>query len=148
MPEKNGNQPERKRQITISYVVLAGFALLLFQGLAAHFFATAEIPYSQFETLLKDGKIADLTASDTKISGTLKEPLPDGRKQFITTRVDPNLARDLEGKGVTYSGEVPGYLSQFLSWILPIGLFYLIWIFVIRRMADRQGLGGAMAIGK
>lgn len=148
MAEKQPNQPERKQQITIWYIFLAGILLLIFQALSASFLATEEIPYSQFEQLLRDGKIADVTASETKVHGSLKEPLTDGRKQFVATRVDPALAQQLEGKGITYSGEVPGYLSQLLSWVVPIGLFYLVWMFVIRRMAERQGLGGAMAIGK
>ena len=32
--------------------------------------------------------------------------------------------------------------------MIPIGIFYLIWLFFFRRFAERQGLGGLMAIGK
>ena len=32
--------------------------------------------------------------------------------------------------------------------MLPIFIFYLIWTYGIRRMAERQGLGGLMTIGK
>ena len=35
-----------------------------------------------------------------------------------------------------------------MSWVLPIFFFYLIWTYGIRRMAERQGFGGLMAIGK
>ena len=31
---------------------------------------------------------------------------------------------------------------------MPIFIFYLIWTYGIRRMAERQGFGGLMAIGK
>ena len=146
-----GNQtktPEPKHQFAIWYIFLAGILLLIFQSVAASFLATAEIPYSQFVQLLQDGKIADVAASESKIHGNLKDPLPDGRKQFVTTRVDPALAHELEGKGIIFAGETPGYLGQILSWILPIVLFYLIWMFVVRRMVVGQGLDGAMAIGK
>ena len=34
------------------------------------------------------------------------------------------------------------------TWALPIFIFYLIWTYGIRRMAERQGFGGLMAIGK
>ena len=40
------------------------------------------------------------------------------------------------------------FLSTILSWALPIFIFYLIWTYGIRRMAERQGFGGLMAIGK
>jgi cell division protease FtsH len=39
-------------------------------------------------------------------------------------------------------------LSTILSWVLPIFAFYLIWTYGIRRMAERQGFGGLMTIGK
>jgi hypothetical protein len=32
--------------------------------------------------------------------------------------------------------------------VVPIFIFYLIWTYGIRRMAERQGFGGLMAIGK
>jgi cell division protease FtsH len=32
--------------------------------------------------------------------------------------------------------------------VVPIFIFYLIWTYGIRRMAERQGFGGLMSIGK
>jgi hypothetical protein len=83
------------------------------------------------------------------IQGTLKEPFPDGRKLFYTVRVDPELADKLKEHGVTITGTPSSsFLSTILSWVLPIFIFYLIWTYGIRRMAERQGFGGLMAIGK
>ncbi|MBO0754473.1 MAG: ATP-dependent zinc metalloprotease FtsH, partial [Bradyrhizobiaceae bacterium] len=83
------------------------------------------------------------------IQGRLKEPLPDGRKLFYTVRVDPALADKLSQHGVTITGAPTNtVLSTILSWVLPIFLFYLIWLYGVRRMAERQGFGGLMAIGK
>src|SRR5918912_1495691 len=39
-------------------------------------------------------------------------------------------------------------LRDILSWILPVLLFFGIWAFFVRRMAERQGLGGLMTVGK
>ena len=83
------------------------------------------------------------------IQGTLKEPFPDGRKQFYTVRVDPGLADKLKAHGVIITGAPScNFLSTILSWVLPIFIFYLIWTYGFRRMAERQGLGGLMSIGK
>ena len=38
--------------------------------------------------------------------------------------------------------------STILSWVVPIFIFYLIWTYGVRRMAERQGFGGLMSIGK
>jgi cell division protease FtsH len=67
---------------------------------------------------------------------------------FRTVRVeDPQLVDQLEAQGVKFKGVRPGFLSTlFVSWILPIGLLFLFWIFLSRRMA---GAGQAvMRIGK
>ena len=83
------------------------------------------------------------------VRGTLKEPFPDGRKEFYTVRVEPGLADKLRAHGVVITGAPSStFLSTILSWVLPIFIFYLIWTYGFRRMAERQGLGGLMSIGK
>ena len=68
-------------------------------------------------------------------------------KQFVTTRVTPDLATVLDKHHVTYSGEIPStWLTDILSWVLPAVIFFGLWMFVIRRFG--QGAGGLMAIGK
>jgi cell division protease FtsH len=146
MADGQPSKPE-KHWPTLWFIYVAIFAVFLIQGLLANLDKTSRIPYSQFQSLLRDGKVTSLTVADGTISGDLKEPLPGGQKQFATNRVDTALAQELEKSGVTFSGEPPSVVGQLLSWILPIGIFYLIWFFVIRRMGG-QGLGGAMALGK
>jgi len=60
--------------------------------------------------------------------------------EFRTERVeDPDLVRELEKAHVNFSGVRPSFLSQFLwTWILPIGLIFLLWRFFAKRM---QGFG-------
>ena len=66
-----------------------------------------------------------------------------------SARVDPGLADKLKEHGVTITGAPSStFLSTVLSWVLPIFIFYLIWTYGFRRVAERQGLGGLMSIGK
>ena len=83
------------------------------------------------------------------IQGKVKDKLPSGKSAFVTARVDAALAEKLEAKGVVVTG-VPsgGLLQSILSWTLPLFMFYLVWVFMSRRLSDRQGLGGFMSIGK
>src|SRR3712207_7421116 len=54
-------------------------------------------PYTTlFRSLLRGGKVAQIGISDRFIQGTLKEPLPGGQTRFATTRVDPDLAQELQ----------------------------------------------------
>jgi cell division protease FtsH len=69
--------------------------------------------------------------------------------QFVATRVDPDLAKELDESGVEYSQERQSlFLNAIVSWVLPALLFVGIWLLLIRRMAERGGAGGLMAIGK
>jgi cell division protease FtsH len=138
----------KQTRFHIGYWVAAIIGILVLQ----YFYTTAQtiepIPYSQFQQLLHDGKVAEIGVSDRYIQGKLKEPLPNGKKQFVTTRVDPQFADELQKYGVTYTGKVESTLvSDLLSWVIPVLLFFGLWSFLARRMG--QGLGGGlMSIGK
>jgi cell division protease FtsH len=73
----------------------------------------------------------------------------DGKKYFVTTRVDQPVAEELEKYNVPFSGSTgQSLLRDILSWVLPVLIFFGIWAFFIRRMAERQGLGGLMSVGR
>jgi cell division protease FtsH len=141
----------RKQSIAIGYVFAAGILLILLQWALATYNTVESIPYSQFEQLLTDGKVAEVSVGQDIIQGKLKanEKLPSGKTAFVTARVDLPLAEKLQGKGVTVTG-VPsgGPFQTILSWVVPALMFYLVWVFLGRRLAERQGFGGLMSIGK
>jgi cell division protease FtsH len=139
----------RKRQIMIWYTVAAVIGVLLVQYFWTSYAQIEIIPYSTFERLLSEGKVAEVTVGAESIEGVLKEALPSGRRAFYTLRVDPRLAEKLSAHDVLVKGAPSGGLiSIILAWIIPAVIFYLIWIAVFRRFADRQGLGGLMTVGK
>ncbi len=88
------------------YGVAALLGLFVIQYFAAMNQQIAMIPYSQFQQLLNEGKVAEVGVSDRFMQGTLKEPLPGGQTRFATTRVDPEIARELEGHGVRFTGQI------------------------------------------
>src|SRR6202158_1353807 len=140
---------ERKHQFATWYIFAAFLGLILVQFLWLRFTQVDTIPYSQFEQLLDENKIAEVLVGQETVQGTLKEPFPDGRKEFYTVRVEPELADKLRAHGVVITGAPSStVLSTILSWVHPVFIFYLIWVYGFRRMAERQGLGGLMSIGK
>jgi cell division protease FtsH len=149
-PTRAPKEPEeRKHQFATWYVFAAFLGVMLIQFLWLRYTQVETIPYSQFEQLLEDNKISDVLVGSDTVQGTLKEPFPDGRKLFYTVRVDPELSDRLKAHGVIVTGAPSStVLSTILSWVLPIFVFYLIWMYGFRRMAERQGLGGLMTIGK
>ena len=119
---------ERKHQFATWYIFAAFLGVMLIQFLWLRSTQIETIPYSQFEQLLAENKISEVLVGTETIQGTLKEPLPDGRKLFYTVRVDPELADKLKAHGVSITGAPSSsFLSTILSWVLPMFIFYLIW---------------------
>ncbi|HTV65620.1 MAG TPA: ATP-dependent zinc metalloprotease FtsH [Bryocella sp.] len=139
----------RKQRVTVGYVFAAGIAVLLLEWWLTTYSQTETIPFSQFEQLVAQGEVAEVAVGQDTIQGKVKNRLPSGKTAFSTTRVDPALADKLEAKGVVVAG-VPsgGLIPTLLSWIVPAVVFYLIWMFLVRHVADRQGFDGLMTIGK
>src|SRR5262245_5970210 len=78
---------ERKHQFATWYIFAAFLGVMLVQFLWLRFTQIETIPYSQFEQLLDEDKIAKVLVGQESIQGTLKEPFPDGRKELYTVRV-------------------------------------------------------------
>jgi cell division protease FtsH len=122
------------------------------------------ISYSQFKSLVKEGLVTDLVIEQTTIRGNIKaegmkrifsaEKLKDlgyteeSACPFTVVRIeDPGLAAELEQAGISFRGEVSSnWLQTALSWIVPIVLFFVVWSYMMKRMAG--GAGGLMQIGK
>jgi cell division protease FtsH len=139
----------RKRQIIIWYIVAALVGVLLLQYFWSRNSPIETIPYSKFEQLLDQDKVVDVTVGADSIRGSLKEPLPSGKREFFAIRVDPQLAAKLAAHDVVVKGAPSeGAIETILLWVVPAIFFYVIWIIVFRRFAQRQGLGGLMTVGK
>jgi cell division protease FtsH len=137
-------------QVNVVYIIFAILGVLMLQNAWVQYRAVEPLAYSDFLRQLKDGNVADIAVAANAIQGTLKKPLPDGRKQFLTTRVDPELAKDLETYGVKFSGVIENtFFKDLLGWIVPALAFAGIWFFLIRRLQQKAGVGtGLLAIGK
>lgn len=137
----------KTHQFNLGYVLIAVTIILLFQG----WFTirnTAIIPYSEFQSLLAEQQIAEVFVSNNRLKGEFLEPI-NGKRLFLTNRVDPKFAEELDKAGVTYSGLAENtFISNLLSWVVPVFIFFGLWHFVFRRYASKQGFGGLMNVGK
>src|SRR5687768_15233197 len=140
---------DKKTQINFWYIIIAVLGILLIQSMYARYTKIEPIPYSRFHALLDEDKIAEIAITENHIYGTLKGEGADGLKDFVTTRVEPELADKLDQHHVTYTGVVQStWMRDLLSWILPMAIFFGIWLFIIRRMNPGGMTGGLMSIGK
>ena len=140
---------DKKAQLNLWYVVLAMMAILLFQTWWNGGRQVQVMPYSEFEKLLDAGQVEEVYVRQNRLEGKLRQPTPEGRTRFVTTRVEPDLADRLSEAGVEYSGVIETtFFRDLLSWLIPVLFFFAVWMFVFRRVADKQGFGGLMSVGK
>jgi cell division protease FtsH len=141
---------DKKVQFNAWYFVAAVIGILLLQNLWQADRTIEPLPYSQFQSYLAQGRVDDLVVTETQIRGTIKDAKPGEPTRFVTQRVAPDMATELEKHGVKFTGGSDNtFFSTLLSWVLPVLLFFGLWMFLFRRVAERQGLGrGFMAIGK
>ena len=141
---------DKKTHFNAWYVVIAVLGMLLLQAIFQQAQQTEPLPYSQFAQYLEQGKIDDLLITETRITGKIKNPGEGEPSGFVTTRIDPAFAQELEKHGVTFrGGSDQNFFTTLLSWVLPALIFFGIWIFLLRRMAaGGMGAGGLMSIGK
>ncbi len=147
-PRKRKNALPPKAHFSIWYFLMA---FLLFSYLQQNFFSAKveTIPYSQFKQYIAEGTLSKLTIGPENIRGTLKGKgkKPGQDQAFTTVRVnDPDLVKDLDDRKVSYSGHYESkFLSSILSWVIPIGIFFLIWRFAMKKMGAGMGV---MSFGK
>ena len=141
---------EKTTRFNVAYVLFAVFAVLALQ----QWWQTAQtvevVPYSEFEKLLAEDRIAEVTVSDQRITGKLKAP-QNGKTVAVANLVQPDLAERLSKYGVAYTRvHESTFLRDVLSWVLPALVFFGVWFLLVRRMANQAGggLGGFMSIGK
>jgi cell division protease FtsH len=140
---------EKKTQWNMWYFAMTVLAVLMLQQWWTASRQVEVVPYSKFEQLLKSGDIVRVFVRDQYLEGELKKPLAEGKTKFFTTRVEPGLAEHLAQYHVEYAGVVEStLLRDLLSWVLPVVFFFGLWMFVFRRFAEKQGIGGMMSIGK
>jgi cell division protease FtsH len=132
------------------YIIAAVFGVLFLQQIWVQASRVQVIPYSEFQTRLHKGEIEEIRIGQNRIQGIFRGPEADAGKEFVTQRVDPELAQDLDKYNVKFAGAPESTLIRdLLSWILPVVVFFALWMFVFRRIAEKQGFGGGfMAVGK
>ncbi len=110
------------------------------------------IPYSDLKRLITSGKIEYVGIGNTNVRAVSKS---NGMEvvTYTARRVIPDdtLIPSLEANGIAYGGvNEENVLADILfGWILPIFIFFAIWMFLAKRMSKSMGggSGGILGIG-
>ena len=113
-----------------------------------------EVDYNTFLNDVQSGKIDEVALADDQITFSIKDA--NGNVQLYKTGIwpDEDLVNRLHNAGVTFSAEIPTQssplLNFILSWILPIGIFFLLGQVMMKTVTKKMGgMGGnSMMFGK
>ena len=110
------------------------------------------IAYSDLKKLISSGSIEYVGIGNTQIRAVSKNS--SGQATTFTARrviPDETLISTLESNGINYGGiNEENILADILfGWVLPIFIFFAIWMFIAKRMQKSMGggSGGILGIG-
>ncbi len=132
-------------RVPILYITLALVLLIVLQSLFSS--PPGKGTLNDFNSQLKSHEVKEVIITGSSLRWTTR----DG-KEFtadLPPGYDPtDLTTRLLDQGVKVSGQQPSAWATILfQWIIPIAIFGLIWVFLIRRMAG-GGAASALNLGK
>jgi cell division protease FtsH len=163
---KRHEKPPRRFRLgsPLGYILLLVLGFFLFRNVFQDA-GVRRVTYSQFKDAIRGGKFARVQLGQDWVKGFLPDntaAAPAGSHDFraepgplpwVAARVagDNELIPLLESKKIPYEA-VPssGLAETFWVWLLPLGLAFLFWNFMMRRMAGSMGQGpqSVMSFGK
>ena len=102
------------------------------------------IAYSDFKNMVKAKQISEVAISEGMIRAVGTD-----KNIYVTRRVsDPTLVGLLEENGIGYAAysDTNWFSELIFSWVLPVCIFFGIWMFLASRMQRNMG-GGILGIG-
>ena len=153
----NNQSPRRQSLLLLLIAALVTLLCMSYFMKTMNGLTNKEIPYNQFVDMIEKDQVESVEISDDQITITPKQ---DGRGNALyetpsityhTGKVedDDTLTARLLEHDVEVKGDIPDnssfLLSILLTYVLPIGLCWILLSFLFRRMS---GGGGPMGVGK
>jgi cell division protease FtsH len=139
-PRPPRRRPTFRRPFSPLWVAAAILAALVLVNLLATPDRGETLDYSEFKSLLAQGRIAEVELGPERVRGEFQNA--NGTlAPFEAVRVeDPKLTELLEAQRVRYTGQVSReWLTELLGWVFPVLLIIAIWVFFLRRMGGAEG---------
>ena len=107
---------------------------------------TEKVKYSDIKQYIKEDKVQSVKIT----SSTIEAIDTSGNIKFVAQNVpafDEQLIPLLEDRNITYEGRIgEGLVSELIGMLLPIFIFFGIWLFLAKKMS--KGMGGILGAGK
>ena len=143
------NEVKEPRRPLITFYIIILLVMFAFNSLIAPMLAEEqkiqEVDYGTFMTMTEEGRIGSVQIEDNQILFTNK----DGSEVYRTGVMnDPDLVNRLHASGAEFTSKIVTEMSPlanfFLSWVLPIIIFFALGQYLSKRMMDKAGGSGSM----
>lgn len=144
--QNNGNNGNffNKNPI-ITFAIFAIIMVLIFRSFAPGEIgeftnsSARNVSYSDLKSMIKQKEISNLAIGQT----TIKAQSTSGATYVVKKVADPTLVPLLEENAVSYSAySESNWLSEMLfSWVIPVFIFFGIWMLLASRMQKNMGSG-------
>ena len=150
--QKNNGKKNKNKSYTvlITYFIIA-FAFVMAFNVAKDKSTTKEITYNKFIEMLDNKEVSKVVTTSDNLLITPSEDNEEykGKTLYTAHITDDTLIDKLQAADVDFTGKNPTespFLNILMSWIIPIGFFFLMWKFLFSKIGG--GGGGVMSIGK
>jgi len=107
---------------------------------------TEHVKYSDIKKFIREDQVKSVKITSSTIEAIDKS----GNVRYVAQNVpafDEKLIPMLEEKNITYEGRIgEGFVSELIGMLLPIFIFFGIWLFLAKKMS--KGMGGILGAGK
>ena len=143
------NEVKNPRKPLIYFYIMILVIMFAFNALVAPMLSEQqqikEVDYGTFMTMTEKGEIGSVQIDENQILFTSK----DGSKVYKTGVMnDPDLVKRLHESGAEFTSKIVTQMSPlasfFLSWILPLIIFFVLGQYLSRKMMDKAGGPGSM----
>lgn len=143
------NEVKNPRKPLIVFYIIMLLVMFAFNSLIAPMLAEEqkikEVDYGTFMTMTEEGNIGSVQIEENQIMFTSK----NGKDVYRTGVMnDPDLVNRLHASGAEFTTKIVRQMSPlasfFLSWILPIFIFFVLGQYLSRKMMDKAGGPGSM----
>jgi cell division protease FtsH len=145
----------RRNQFVFStmYIAAAVLAMYAIHAAAPSPTTPTVVPYSEFLSLLDQGRIARAELHDDQIIAALKPASERGSVTAVIThrlpRVDDTpVLEKMRAEGVVFSGVIEKtawWQSLLAGWVIPMGLIMIVYLVMMRRVSAKSG---PLSVGK
>lgn len=146
--QKNNNNNFFNKNPILIFALFAVVAIVLFKGLVDNGSSlggnlssasnTQNVPYSELKKLIENNQIAQVSIGQNSVRALSKQNVLYTAKKVGN---DPGLIALLDSKGISYGAysESNWFTDLLFSWVLPVFIFFGIWMFLASRMQKNMG---------